>query len=236
MRKKLYLIAGTMCNEKLWFEMSPYLDDAFELIYLNVPKGKGFDELAQYYNDTFTEDKVNLIGFSLGGYVATYFAKCFPERIEKLFVISNSPTSLPNDELNQRRDILKYVKAHGYKGMSRKKAENLLDMSSGVTNQTERFVELVMTMDRELGESEFVSQYQYTSEREDLSPAIRQFSFTTHIYYSENDKLINPQWLAGLSNDYGRLSLISTKGSGHMLPLEKAKELSNHIKMWALGL
>jgi pimeloyl-ACP methyl ester carboxylesterase len=41
-----------------------------------------------------------LIGFSLGGYIATYFSMLYPERVEKLFVISNSPTSLPLDEIN----------------------------------------------------------------------------------------------------------------------------------------
>jgi pimeloyl-ACP methyl ester carboxylesterase len=81
--KKLYLIAGTMCNEKLWTELLPHLHSSLELVYLNIPRSKSFDELAEYYNNTLGSEKVSLIGFSLGGYIATYFSMLYPERVEK---------------------------------------------------------------------------------------------------------------------------------------------------------
>lgn len=228
MRKKLHLIPGTMCNEKLWVEVLPYLHDSLELVYLDIPQEKNFDELAEHYNNILGNDKVNLIGFSLGGYIATYFSMLYPQRIKKLFVISNSPTSLSVEELNHRSDILKYVHTYGYKGMSRKKVANLLDDA----NQTDRLIDFILEMDGDLDENEFISQYQYTSERSDLFIAMKQFPFDTYLYYSENDRLINSQWLNGLANLNSKLSVISTPGSGHMLPLEKPRELANYINSW----
>jgi pimeloyl-ACP methyl ester carboxylesterase len=217
-----------MCNEKLWGEVLPYLHDSLEVVYLDIPQGKNFDELAEHYNNILGNDTVNLIGFSLGGYIATYFSMLYPKRIEKLFVISNSPTNLSTEELNQRSDILKYIETYGYKGMSRKKVANLLDGA----NQADRLIDFILEMGSDLGESEFVSQHQYTSQRSDLFLAMKQFSFDMHLYYSENDRLINSQWLNELANLNSKLSLISTSGSGHMLPLEKPRELANYINSW----
>lgn len=228
MRKKLHLIAGTMCNEKLWLELSPYLNSSLELVYLDIPRGKSFDELAEYYNYLLGSEGVNLVGFSLGAYIAAHFSTLFPERIEKLFLISNSPTRLSIDELNQRRDVLKFVKAHGYKGLGRKKAASLLDP----TNQSDYLIDLILEMDRDLGENEFISQYQYTSERTDLSEALRRLPLHTHFYFSDNDRLVNSQWFNGLKDLSPKVSIIRTSGSGHMLPLEKPRELAKYINSW----
>jgi len=227
-RKKLYLIPGTMCNEKLWRELLPYLRHDIELVYLTIPQNKTFDELAEHYNTVFGNEKVCLAGFSLGGYIATYFAMLHPERIEKLFIISNSPTRLPDDELNQRNDTLNYVETYGYKGMSRTRVSNFLDNA----NQNDDLINCILTMESELGESEFLSQYRYTSQRPDLSLALKQFSFDTHIYYSEHDNMVNAQWLSELADSNPNLLLIRTSGSGHMLPLEKPQELAAHINTW----
>ena len=170
-----------MCNEKLWADVVPYLDDSLELVYLPIPKDKNFDALAKHYKSVLGNEPVNLIGFSLGGYIAAYYAALYPESVDKLFIISNSPTQLPDEEIKQRNDILSFVKTHGYKGMSRKKVLSMLDN----TNHTERFVKQVLEMDKALGESEFISQYSNTSDRADLSSAIKRFSCETHLYYSE---------------------------------------------------
>lgn len=226
-RKKLYFIPGTMCNEKLWVEVLPYLHNSLEVVYVEIPTNKNFDELAEYYNNMLADETLNIIGFSLGGYIATYFSMRYPKRIEKLFVISNSPTALSAAELNQRNEILKYIEKYGYKGMSRRQVATLLDEA----NQTDCIIEHILKMDSEVGEKALVSQYQYTSERADLCQAIKQFSFEMHLYYSENDRLINAPWLNRLGNS--NLSLIKTPGSGHMLPLEKPRELAHYINTWA---
>ncbi len=216
---KLYLIPGTMCNDKLWSELLPYLHNSIELIYLAIPPEKNVDELAEYYHDLLASDKVNLIGFSLGGYIASYFAIKYPERVEKLFVISNSPTRLPADEVKQRTDILNLVQTYGYQGVSRDRITHLLDPS----NQRSRLIELISSMDKELGEEQFISQYQYTSGRADLAKALGHLSLPAYFYYSEGDRLVNSAWFNKLKDSNSKVSVISTSGAGHMLPLENLK-------------
>lgn len=228
MKTKIHLIPGTMCNEKLWSKLGAYLDNSIELVYLTIPMDKGFDQLAEYYKNLLAnEEAINLIGFSLGGYISTYFAAHYPALVERLFVISNSPTCLPNNELKQRKVALDFVAKHGYKGLSRKKAASMLDPE----NQHDHFIELVLEMEREQGEADFISQYQNTSVREDLAEPISQLSMPACFYYSEHDPLIDSTWMQRLASAE-HLSVTSTAGSGHMLPLEKPQELAQHIHNW----
>lgn len=222
---RLDLIPGTMCNTRLWRDLVPYLSDSLEINYLPIPLHLGIEEIVDYYLSVLGEEKLNLIGFSVGGYIAAYLAAKYPERINKLFVISNSPTSLPIEEIKQRRSALKWVRENVYKGMSRVKAKRLLDNQ----NQTDQLVELVIRMDAEQGQEHFVSQLENLTDRVNLDEPLSASEHDSHYYVSSDDPLVDVKWLEKLRNQNPRISLVTTVGSGHMLPLEKPVELAKLI-------
>lgn len=228
MSKKLYFIPGTMCNEKLWEKVIPYLDPSIESVYLTIPQKNTVNEIVAHYKTLFGNDRISLIGFSLGGYIATSFATLHPDSVERLFVISNSPSDLSPEELAQRKAALALCKAHGYKGLSRKKIASLFD----IQHRNDRLIDIIIAMDKKLGEAEMLSQYEYTSKRTDLRKAIAGFPFPSYFYYSSDDKLVNPLWFKNLTTLDSNLTIISTAGTGHMLPLEKPQELAEHINQW----
>lgn len=217
-----------MCTEKLWYKLIPLLDKDIEPVFLKIPPNKNFADIAAHFHSILDTDKVNLVGFSLGGYVASYFARVYPEQLDRLFVIANSPSCLPAQEVKQRNVVLDYVMHHGYSGMSRKKASNLLDRS----NRDRELTEVILDMDRTLGISEFISQYQYTTDRVELRGAFEQFRFPTYFYFSEKDPLVNTLWFEGLTDTNPNLSVRKVSGSGHMLPLEQPLELANYLHAW----
>ncbi|WP_240222974.1 alpha/beta fold hydrolase [Rheinheimera hassiensis] len=88
-------------------------------------------------------------------------------------------------------------------------------------------------MDRDLGEAEFISQYQYTSNRIDLSARVKELPVPSCFYYSTDDSLVNAARLNEMSKANAKLSVISTPGCGHMLPLEKTRELAQYLNDWA---
>ena len=100
-------------------------------------------------------------------------------------------------------------------------------------NQSDRLIDLILEMDSDLGENEFISQYQYTSARTDLSKTISRLPLHSHFYYSDDDRLVNSDWFNKLTSLNPKLSVINTSGSGHMLPLEKPQELADYINSWA---
>jgi pimeloyl-ACP methyl ester carboxylesterase len=228
MRTKLHLIPGTLCNENVWSILAPYLKHDFELVYLTIPRDKNFDEIANYYNETLTDERLNLVGFSLGGYIATHFALMFPQRVEKLFIISNSSTSLPKKEISKRSNTLNFIRFFGFKKPNRSMIADLFDKETQTKDRINIMMEMVLTQ----GESELLSQYRNTTQRADLATELNLLSVPICFYYSQSDPLVNPTWFATLTAKPS-LNIVSTQGTGHMLPLEKPTELVALIVAWA---
>ena len=229
MRTKIYLIPGTMCNERLWDKLYSAIGSSFELVHTPIPCESSLDEIADSLCEVFQEEKVNIVGFSLGGYIASYFAAKYPNRVEKIFVISNSPCALNSHEVRQHQAVIKLLDSYGYKGISRKKAASLLDKK----NQNDNLISTIMEMDVELGEEVFKSQMQWTSTREDLFQELSKLTVPMTFFYSIEDPLVNESWLLHLSKVSETCVAVPTSGSGHMLPLEKPLELSEQIEEWA---
>jgi pimeloyl-ACP methyl ester carboxylesterase len=242
MRQKIYLIPGTMCNERLWSDFLPSLvhalGDNYEFIHVKIPRDKCFSELSSYLNDYFIQEQVIIIGFSLGGYIASHFATTFPQRVSKVFVIANSPCILPLAEQRQRQEIVEFVNCFGYKGMSSNRAAQLFDCQQSLDNgtcngdQLKDFIEIMVSMDAELGSVEFESQIRCTTKRIDLFEKLASGPVPFVFYYSKHDVLMNIKWLNKLEKASDNCVMICTPGASHMLPLEKPKELAGHIYTW----
>ena len=102
-----------MCDQRLWQDCIQYLPENIQLIHLAIPKGNSIDEIVTLLEKQLPKGKINLAGFSLGGYIATAYALKFPEQINKLLLISNMSYSLPVNELKERSRTISYLKTHG---------------------------------------------------------------------------------------------------------------------------
>lgn len=237
--KRLHLLPGTLCNEKLWQYITPALSHDFELVHCPIPNHQPFSEMAEYFQTALmpakshersssTQEKLHLIGFSLGGYAAAYFATRFPDSIASLTVVSNSPTVLPEQEVKQRMAALEFVKKQGYKGSSKKRLGSLLASQ----NRTEDNLALLQEMDKATGETGFLSQYEYTTNREDLAHSLASSPFPIQFIFAEQDPLVDHAWMKTLETNAPHITFHRTPGSGHMLPLEEAAHLSHIIKQF----
>jgi pimeloyl-ACP methyl ester carboxylesterase len=224
MKTKLYLIPGTMCTQQLWQFLLPSLSDEFELCYLTIPNKMRLDDISDHLVAQFEEDRVNLLGFSLGGYIASLVASRFPERLDKLMVLANSPCALNADELSLRKQTVSILKRFGYKGMPRVKAEALLAEKSAL------HIDLILEMDKVLGADTLLSQLENTSSRDDLMQPLLALNCDVRFIYSQKDNLINLAWMQELKALAGhKMSQKMVAGSSHMLPLEEPIMISREI-------
>lgn len=229
MKKRIYLLPGVMCNEKLWIKLRPYLDESYELIHLSIPLKSNLDEIVDCLNEIVKEEKIHLIGFSLGGYIASYFACKYPNRIEKLFIISSSLCSLNKEEIEKRKKAIFLVETYGFKGLSRKKVLTLLDDSN---KKNEDLIHLIQKMYLDLGKDVFNMQMLGTLYRDDLVEKISMMSFSITYLYSDNDRLVNQYWVQKFSKSSYNTNFVKLESSSHMVPLEIPYELSIEIKNW----
>lgn len=230
MKNRLYLIPGTLCNPLLWSELAVQLND-YELVHLPIPSASNVEQLIDQFASVLPAQKVNLLGFSLGAYLASLVTLRYPEKVGRLMLVSNSPCALSGAELESRQHNLQLIERFGYKAMSQKKAEAMLDTSRLHPTEVQHIVKIIRQMDSELGVEVLKLQLRITSQRKDLKTSLLGLRLPLCFVYSEQDPLINLSWI----NDFAQHShavIHGLAGSGHMLPLEQPKVLSHYIRQW----
>ena len=223
MKTKIYLFPGLMCNEKLWSKIESDLKDDYELVYLSLPLKDSINEMIESLE--FKEEKINLLAFSLGGYLASSYAIKHPNKINKLFLVSSSLTNLNNIEIRTRENLLSKINTLVFTGLSSKKVQSLIE-----DKNNKELIFLIQKMYKDLGVNVLISQLKSTLKRENLLYEILDLDISMKIYYSKDDKLINHKWLKEFEEKNKKFIFIKTSGSSHFLPLEKSGELIKEIK------
>ncbi len=216
-----------MCNENLWSRLEPFFDDNYELITLPIPLEDSFDTVIESLEKSIKEEKINLLGFSLGGYIASYFACKYPHRINKLFIIASSLCPLSEQEIKKREDTISFVSRHGFKGLSTKKVISLLDKQN---EKNFELIELIQQMYVDLGKEVFLSQMSVTLKRDDLLYTINKLYFPITFLYGSKDRLVNHTWMETLAKVTTHIRQKRFDTTSHMLPLEKPTEVAKEIK------
>lgn len=229
MKEKIYFIPGLMTNEKLWSRVLPFLEDIFEIIYIKIPNSKDFDEINNIIKNEIKDENINLLGFSLGGYIASYFAIKNPKRVKKLFMLSSTPAKTSKIEIERRREKLEFAKLNNEISLDLEKAKNLVEEQ----NQDDfELLEIIVSMFNEMGKEVFITQLESTFNRVDLSSELKNLEIPITMFYSSHDRLLDSEAISNLENEKHNINLIKRFGTSHNIPLEFPEDLAKNIKNW----
>jgi pimeloyl-ACP methyl ester carboxylesterase len=170
-----------------------------------------------------------LVGFSLGGYVASYFAVRYRHRVSGLFIISHCPKPLFIEEIQKREHALCLVETYGFKGLSVKKVQSLLEEKN---QNNKALIALIQQMYVDLGKEVFKTQMQATLVRKDLFEELLELSTPLGFCYSLKDNLIDTHWLKRFAQKKSSALMFTNESSSHMLPLERPQEVALSIEKW----
>ena len=127
MKEKIYLIPGLMTDNRLWSRIIPLLENDYELVHTSIPHSEDFDEIIDILFNEFKEEKVNVLGFSLGGYIASYFAITYPNRVNRLFTVAATPGNSTEAEIERRKEKFVAIEKEGFTGLTYEKAKSLVE-------------------------------------------------------------------------------------------------------------
>jgi len=232
MKPRLYLIPGTMCTEALWAPVAAALADPVEPVHLSIPQSPDLAATVDALAGRIGEDGAMVAGFSLGGYLAAALAARHPARIGRLMLVASAPCPVIPSELAQRQAAIDWVLRHGYKGLSRTKARQLV----GGGEDMAHVIDTVLAMDAELGEAVFLHQMQVTTAREDLGPALSArmaVGLRLALAYSAEDPLLDPDWFAHFAAANPGAGSHPVAGRSHLLPLTHTAWLAELMAGWA---
>ena len=227
MKEKIYLIPGLMTDNRLWSRIIPLLENDYELVHTTIPHSEDFDEIIDTLFNEFKEEKVNVLGFSLGGYIASYFAITYPNRVNRLFTVAATPGNSTEAEIERRKEKFVAIEKEGFVGLSYEKAKSLLEKQND-----EESIKIIQDMFMDLGKESFISQLTSTFYRKDLFEDLINLSIPIWFFYSKNDRLLNQEAIKKLLLDNHNMNIISREGTSHNIPLEVPELLSNEIKKW----
>lgn len=225
-KTKLYFIPGTMCDHLVWSKIWPSLESQFELIHLPIPNEDNMTDVLSSLFPAFNEHKINLIGFSMGGYLATCLAEQSPSVFNKLLVISNSPCALPEAEVLQRKQTINWLERFQYRGITEQKAFGMLADKGNNRDALKRIIE---KMEQNLGYDTLITQLKATSHRIDKSPFLASKQVDITFCFGDQDRLVNKAWLTTLAKDHN-FTMQEVMDCGHMLPLEQPEFLIEFIR------
>ena len=231
-KEKIYLIPGLMTDERLWSRIKPLLENEYELIHIPIPHTEDFDEIIDILDKQFSndlEEKVNLLGFSLGGYIASYYAITYPSRLNRLLMVAATPGSSSEAEIERRKEKFTVIEKEGFKGLSYDKAKSLVEKKN---KDDSELIKIIQDMFIDLGKERFITQLTSTFYRKDLFADLVNLDLPIWFYYSEDDRLLSPNALDRLLNNEHNMKLISRVGTSHNIPLEVPDLLSDVIKDW----
>lgn len=229
MKTTIYLLPGLMCDANLWNKLIPLFDETYEFIALDIPLKETFEEMIEELNLLLPKHPILLLGFSLGGYIASYFAIKYPTRVKKLFILSSSCKPISQEEIQKRQHAISFVQTHGFKGLSRQKVQSLLEENN---QNNEELITLIQQMYIDMGKNAFNMQMKASLVRRDLMNELSELNLPISLCCSINDSLADASWLKKLQQKNPKIELNLLESSSHMLPLERPKELALIIKEW----
>jgi len=224
-----------MCNQDLWLPTWQLLrqqcHEELQLIPLVIPTVGSMDEVVSVLSKKIVADQAILVGFSLGGYLASAIALKLGNRLKRLLVVSNFPKNLPTTEIKQRQRTVAWIKQRGYAGIPNKRINDLLhpDIQQFNAKSYQDIKHRIISMDRALGAKVLLHQLAVSVQRPNLLPLLAQLSLPISFLIGDADCLVELTALRQALVGTKHISLTEVADTGHMLPLESPQVLASTL-------
>jgi pimeloyl-ACP methyl ester carboxylesterase len=222
-----------MCTDQVWQELWPKLPDHYELFHLDIKLSGTLDEVVEdliaQIDCSRNNRSYSLLGFSLGGYLASAVSLRVGESLERLMVVANTPMALPEAEMQQRQRIVAMVMKNGYLGLSASRVLSFIDKKS---HEKKTLIALIQHMDKQFDETQLAHFLVPLSKRMNLCQLLIDKARPTWFCWGETDQLVDPQKMQKMAQKNGAVQTHQIAESGHFLPLEQPKKLAQLIFQW----
>ena len=222
---------GTLCDERVW--MPAWRQLAIQdRRYVPLQWANTLDEMLSITQHTIAQQKVHLVGFSMGGYIASLAAIKWPQYIASLTLISFASQGLNDNEINQRKATISAIKSRRYQAMSDSRLSFFLSKpSSSDIKQTLRnqAAQTIREMEADLGSSVLKCHIESTTPRPSITKDLSRLTCPINVITGDDDPIIASAALKDMKTHITHAHFVNIAEAGHMLPLENSREIAQHI-------
>ena len=173
--------------------------------------------------------KFYLCGFSFGGYVALAMQALAPERVAGLILVNTSAIADSEKTAAFRRNAIKKAETGQHEEMMLSQLPIFFDKSSlDNTKLQSSFLDML----REYGTNRFINHTLACIARPDSSSRLATLAAKTLVISAAGDRLIPPDLQKKMAQEIPGASYETIEKCGHMLPIERPKELAAVMFRW----
>ena len=221
-------LPGTLCDERIWMPTWRHLSFA-ESMRCYVPLQWANDQ-AQMMSLTFDrinnfKQPVHLVGFSMGGYIAS-LAALDHRNIASLTLIGYNPIGLTKEEEDQRLMIIKSINNNTYTPMSKQRLSHFLTEQE---LDNKEYVDTITNMANDLGPATLKAHFTATSPRKDLTGRLAKLDIPIHFVTAEHDKVANSQSIKSFTETLNNAQYTCLQNTAHMMLLSQPEAFANEL-------
>lgn len=227
MAQFLTFLPGTMCDQRLWSPVWRRLNPRFSCDYVATetqPKRAGMLDLI--HSAASAGEPLNLVAFSMGGYLALEYALANPGRVASLIAIGASAFGLTGQEKASRARALAMLDKHDYRGMA---TARLNQFVHPLRQADPEVVDVIRAMDRDLGKLVLVAQLKETSTRVSLAPRLAELKIPVMLIGADSDPFVPWDAVERMAALIPGATADLARNAGHMIPLEQPDWLAARI-------
>ncbi|WP_297823617.1 alpha/beta hydrolase [uncultured Paraglaciecola sp.] len=218
---------GTLCDERIFNSCWQHLDIPMRA-FVPLQWAEDLAQMKMLSADrlAYFEPPVHLVGYSLGGYVAALTASENQGRIASLTLIACACDELPEDDVQQRQQLLKLIKYKQYSGMTDTRLNSFFH---DCHHQNCEYVNILKQMEQDLGSAVLAAQLAAIYPRKNLLPGLSKCPFPIHLVSGEQDNLVSEATMFTMNKLLPNSDMTLIKKAGHMLPIEQSRALAEYL-------
>jgi pimeloyl-ACP methyl ester carboxylesterase len=222
------LVPGFMADADLWADVVPSLQARAPVRHADLTQDDSIASMARRALDA-APPSFDLVGFSMGGYVAREMARLAPVRVRSLVLIATSARSDTPQQARRKLAAVTQLASSGqqFRGLSR--ASIVSSLQPGRSTDA-RLIERIRAMGARLGRDTFLRQA--TINRQSDLDRLAAIRCPTLVVFGEHDRLRSPEEAKELQSGIAGAVLRVIEDSGHMVPMEAPQSLMDLVLPW----
>lgn len=223
--KAITFLPGLMCDQRLWQTTWPLLSSDIQPNPIQFALHDNITDMTTDIPPSPNQQPIDLVGFSMGGYVALHYALNHPGAVKRLVLIASSAWGLTDAEKKRRKYILSSLKIHGYSGITKQRIGEFVHPD----HRKSPAVEVIRAMDETLGKDTLIAQLQASTYRPSMAEQLNQLDIPVLIVGAAQDQLAAQEVMLAMGEKIPNCKVEIIEGCGHMIPLEAPEQLARAI-------